>query len=359
VSLERADSVRGGSYDYYEIDEAALLKEVDFKQVLLPALRGNRDKFDCISHQQVSFYTSIPWKPSGYWILNFEKKKQLQPKKYAFVEATAFDNIHILGKDGIERLREELDHLEFEVEVMNRRIKKGKFAFYDKFDPDRHTYTPRLRKGSYELYDDYDPNAYLNLSLDFGGHINFGTVWQQHGNVERCVGEFFKKGSNSLKPLIQAFCKRFEENECKQVKIWGEPRGHDAQPGSDSWFDLTKQYFIDEGWNCIVEAPSGYRTNKHETRQEVMNAVFEGGRKDLPIVSFNDAECTNTILVLQTTEVDSEGKKVKTAEKNPNFPQEQAPHAGDTVDYYIYMKYVVKKHRKKKGSRKVEAMETV
>lgn len=348
VSLERADNVRGGSFDYLEIDEAGLLSKKDYTMILLPCVRGNKDKFDSPYHQQVSFYTSIPRNPVGYWILEYEEKAKLEPDKYLFLEANAYDNIHILTAEGIQHLKEELDVVEFNIEVMNQRHRKGQFAFYDKFDSDKHTYGPNFRKGSYDKYDDIDLNRYLEVSIDFGGHINFMSVWQQHGSIERQVGEIYKLGSNSLKSVIAEFAENYSEQVEKKVKVWGEPRGWDAQPGSSPWFQMVKDYFWEYGWIAIIEAPRGYRTEKHETRQEVMNAIFEGGRPDLPTVLINEYECPKTIISLENTEVDSYGKKIKKGEQNTSLDQSEQPHGGDTCDYYIYFKYIIKPNRKKK-----------
>ena len=90
-----------------------------------------------------------------------------------------------------------------------------------------------------------------------------------------------------MKSVIQEFCETFADHEEKKVKVWGEPRGWDAQPDSDPWFDVVKAYSWEFKWIAIIEAPKGYRTEKHETRQEVKNAIFKGERADLPAVMFS------------------------------------------------------------------------
>lgn len=358
LSMERPDNIRGGSYDYFEIDEAGLLPEYTYTDILLPALRGNRDIFgNCPFHQQISFYTSIPWKSIGYWIFAYEEKAKLEPEKYFWMESTAYDNLHIIGLDGIERLREEMGFLKFQVEVMNHRVNKATNPYFSKFDEEKHTYTPKFE---YRKVDDVvipkaqDVNTerYLEASFDFG-KFNCCTVWQQDGRIERCVNEFYVSGGNTLKDLVTLFCKEYKEHKFKYIKLWGEPRGHDLQPGTKTWYELLTDYFTEEGWRVEVCAPRGYRTDKHETRQESMNEIFEAKRSDLPTVLFNDTECKNTIIVMRTTELDYKGKKDKTNEKNSSFPQHLATHFGDTVEYYLFYKYLVK--RRMKG-RKREVM---
>jgi Terminase large subunit, T4likevirus-type, N-terminal len=355
LSMERPDYIRGGSYDYFEIDEAGLLPQYTYTQILLPACRGNKDIYSSPYHHQISFYTSIPWKAHGNWILEYEQKAKKDPKKYCFVEANAYDNIKVLGEAGIQRMREEMGHLEFQVEVMNLRVNKTTNPFYGKFDTDKHTYTAKFEykeKNGIMVSHAKDINAdkFLEVSFDFGGGINCCTVWQFDGKVERCVREFYVKGKNTLKDLVRNVCLEFKDHRTKYVRVWGDPIGHNAQPGSESWFDLVQKHFDEEGWKSDVAVPKGYRAGFHETRQELINEMFEGTRADLPLVMFNEIECKNSIIVMQTTEVLSNGKKDKSNEtKKETFPQELATHFSDTVDYYLTFKYLTKK---RKSSRK-------
>ena len=353
ISLDRPDLARGGSYDYIEIDEAALLKKTDWTKILLPSIRDNRNKFgNCPFHQQASFYTSIPWKPSGYWILDFEDKHKfeeehkIRPKKYFCVESNAYDNIHILGEEGIERMREELDYLEFQIEVMNKRIRKVKNAFYNKFDADHHTYRPRYHyddKGEDGIMslgsNDVDSNKFLEMSFDFGGWINSCTIWQERKGTEYCVDEFYRKGDNTLKDLVNDICAAYKHHNTKQVRVWGEPRGHDKQPDGPTLFQSIKSYFALNGWQVEVKAPQGYKTEKHKNRREFMNDIFDEQRKDLPRIRFNEDKCKNTIIVMQTVVATTKGDKDKTGERDRERNQEHEPHLSDTVDYYIGIKY--------------------
>ena len=58
---------------------------------------------------------------------------------------------------------------------------------------------------------------------------------------------------------------------------------------------------------------------------------------------------------MQTTE-GYDGKKDKKNEKNSSFPQELAPHFSDTVDYYLYFKYLNKNAKKAGRKRLVSAV---
>jgi hypothetical protein len=361
LSLDRPDLARGGSYDFIEIDEAALLKMTDWTKILLPSIRDNLSVFGhCPFHQQASFYTSIPWKPSGYWILEFEEKQKLQPKKYKVVEADAYDNLHVLGAEGIERMRESMEYLEFQIEVMNKRIRKVKNAFYNKFDADKHSYRPQY------IYDnkadegiavvarnDVNKDTFIDASFDFGGWINCATVWQQKKRVEQCISEHYEKGDDTLKELVYGICETYKDQRVKHVRVWGEPRGWDKRPDGPPLFHNVKKYFQDKGWRVHIAVPPGYKTEYQINRRQYMNDVFDEDRPDMPVVRFNEETCKNTIIVLQTVMAKDNGEKDKSKEKDRDYPQEHAPHLSDTVDYYIIHKY------SQNLTTKMEEMETM
>lgn len=355
VSMQIPDNARGGSYDWYEIDEAALLEKEDYDTILIPALRGNKEYFyGIVGWQQISLYTSIPRKPKGYWVFEIEEKAKALPHKYCFVEMNAYDNIHVLGIEGIERMKEEMDFFEFEVEVMNKRIKKAKTPFYPKFDPDKQSYLPRIGDTGEDL--DVNKDELLEISVDFGGNFNCMTIWQGKKKVERCIGELYVKGEDMLKELCNRFNDKHKEHKHKVVNVWGEPRGHDRRSDGKTLYDTIDRYLTELGWYVTIKTPRG-RTPKHENRRESINEMFEHtsigkSRGDLPFVFFNELEATYTITTLQTTESNPDGTKNKSAEKNASVEQETATHLTDTVDYYLYFKYQSK--FKKKNKKKID-----
>jgi hypothetical protein len=360
LSLVRRDGVRGGTYDYLEVDEAALVKKADYTQALIPAVRDNKDLFFSDYHQQISFYTSIPWQPSGYWILDFEEKHRLEPKKYFWLESDAYDNIHIIGEDGIERLREEMDFLEFEIEVMNRRVNRAKNPYYPKFDFNKHVFRTRYKEIEYQgemltIPTCVDLVKEFNMSFDFGGNINSCTIWQTHGRLERKVSDAYKKGGNNLKDLVLLICERYKYHKTKRVKVWGEPRGHNKEPASKSMFELVQEYFEENGWKVEIMAPKGYKTDYHEVTNELVNEIFEGSRADLPQVEMSEFECKNSIIVLQTTEWHN-GKKDKRNEKNASYAQELATHFSDCDDYYLKQKHGTRKAKNRGRKRNAQVI---
>lgn len=342
LSMDRPDLARGGSYDGGDVDEWALVPGDHFKKVLLPSVRGNRERFTSPLHGLITGYSSMPWKPSGYYILDYQEKARLHPNDYFYSEATAYDNIEVLGEDYIKRMEEELGYLEFQVEILNRRFVKAEKGFYHKFDVEKHGYKPKydydygergiISKGAADVR----ANELLDVSFDFSGWFNCCSVWQERDDTEYCVRQFYSK-QEGIDTVVDKFCDHFKDHKYKFVRIWGEPRGHDKSPLGGTIFDHVAAKFRERGWAAEVRASAG-RTTDHIERHDTINQVFDE-TSHLPKVRINEESCKDIIIALQIAEVSRDFQKVKTVEKDRNYPQEHAPHFTDTLDYYLIQKH--------------------
>lgn len=346
VSLDRPDLARGGSYDDGDIDEAALLKQEHWTKILLPSVRGNRHIFSTYLHQQVGLYTSIPWKPSGYWILDFEEKMEAYPSEYLVIEANAYDNIHILGERGIERLKREMPHGEFLIEVMNERVIRVEDPFYSSLNLERHSYAPKYTytedsEGRIitDKSNDYDPKRLIDTSWDFGGWFNCCTAWQEKAHVERMINSFHANVDKKLSDVVTAFCNTYTDHENKLVRIWGEPRGHDRLPNTPSIYSQLTTLFSRRGWHVEVMVEPGYASRMHIERREFINTMLDETDTRLPKIRINQEKCKSPLIAMQGAQSTPEGKKDKGKEKVRDFPQEHATHYTDNFDYYLTQKH--------------------
>jgi hypothetical protein len=352
LSMDRPDLARGGSYSDGSVDEAALVPREHVATVLLPSLRGFRHKFTSDLYGGMCYYTSIPWKPSGYWILEYEERAKANPERYLFSEANAYDNIDVLGLQYILNLEAELGYLVFLVEVMNQRVRKVKDAFYHRFDADLHSYTVKYLYGEGErgiitngMADPhYNPDQALDFTFDFSGWFNCATAWQD-GRVDKrpaafCLHQFHvKQEEGKVGELVDKICTHYAKHQRKVARIYGEPRGHDKKPDTiDTIYDQVTKRFRTNGWVVEVCVKPG-QVKAHKERNTYMNDVLSESNPQLPVIRFNDATCKDVIIAMQVTEVNERYEKNKTKEKDRHFPQEHAPHYTDGVDYYMTQKH--------------------
>jgi hypothetical protein len=346
LSLDRPDLARGGSFDGGDVDEAALVKKDHINRVILPSIRGNRHRFSHWLHQGINFYTSIPWKPSGYWVMEYEEKAKEYPEDYFWSEANYLDNIHILGEDWVTRMQRELGYLEFMIEVENKRIQKIEGGFYPFFDEEVHCYTPRYLYSTGERgivtqgAKDYRNKEILELSFDFSGWFNCCTVWQEDLklSIERMINSFHVKGDEKVNDLVDHICNYYKTHKNKFIRIWGEPRGHDRQAQSDTIYNDIAKRLNKNGWDCEIAVKAG-RTTNHQQRYQFMEDVLREDTTNLPKIRINEEHCKDPIIALQVTEITHDYKKNKRLERDRNYPQQHAPHYTDTVDYYLIQKH--------------------
>lgn len=357
LSMDRPDLARGGSYTDGAVDEAALVPHEHVTRVLLPSIRLGR--FDFGAHPKWgSFraYTSIPWKPSGFWTLDYEEKAKAFPDKYGFIEANAYDNIEILGEDYINMLQDELPYLEFLVEVMNQRIRKVKDAFYHRFDADKHSYTVQyvyglgdrgiIANGITDKH--YDQASALDFSFDFSGWFNCAIAFQDgienvdgvKRMVEYGLHQFFvKQDEGKVGELVDKICEHYKYHKVKLARLWGEPRGHDRKPDTtETIFEQIQKRFTRNGWRVEIRVKPG-QVKAHKERNYYMNDVLAENTPTLPAMRLNDQTCKDAIIAMQVTSVKGDYQKDKAMESKREFPQEHAPHFTDLIDYFFMQKH--------------------
>jgi len=349
LSMDRPDLARGGSYDGGDIDEAALVSQEHINKVILPSIRGNTHRFKHYLHQNLNLLSSIPWKPSGYYLFDYELKANEDPDNYFYSEANVYDNIHVLTVEGIARLKREMAYSEFRVECLNERITKVSDGFYFGFDEFKHLYKPKYHYGegkrgiTVEGMADYNSSREINMSLDFSGWINLCTLWQGFDHVEKMFDSLYVKEDNKVFELIAKFISKYKKHKKKVILLWGEPRGHDKNPIGDTLYNQIKDQLIKAGWKVVIKAKAK-RTTNHVDRYHYMNEVLSERNPRLPKIRINEESCKAVAIAIQSTQVTKDLKKNKSAEKDRNYPQEHAPHFTDTMDYYIVEKYKWKKN---------------
>lgn len=366
MSMDRPDLQRGATFQDGALDEAALVSHEHVTKVMLPSLRGFVREFNTPLRGVFRAYTSIPWKPSGYWALDYQDKALSAPELYHFSEANAYDNIEVLGRDYLVRLEAELPYLEFLVEVMNQRVRKVSDAFYNKFESDKHTYTPGYLytegvrgieidkrhepQGLKDIH--YNVDAVLDLSFDFSGYFNCCTVWQESQQsdgrnkrrVEYCLRQLYVKSADGkVAELVDNFCAAYAQHQYKAVRLWGEPRGHDPKADTPkTMFQQIQDRFQQRAgldrWAVEIRVRPG-QVKAHRERNYYMNELLAESNNALPLVRFNDVTCKDAIIAMQVTSVTADYQKNKSKEKDRAFPQEHAPHFTDTVDYYLMQKH--------------------
>lgn len=338
LSAAKPNSQRGGSYDAGIVDEAAFVKRAFWEKVLLKMIRGNLYRFNTPLHHSIYVLTSQPRTSEGMWVMEMENMALADPEHYLFMWASARDNEVVLGKEWFKTQKATSSHLDYLIEVENVRLKKLPNGFYHRLNEKKHTYL--APKNHLNTWADVRPDQLLEASFDFSGKFNCASIWQEQDFVERCIRQAHVKDNGKIKKLVDDICKEFKHHEFKYIRLWGEPRGRDRNPiDEDDIFTIIRKRFEFNGWAAEIMVPEGVRTKTHKERFSFIETIMDEEDDRLPKVRFNSEGCENVLTSMQGTDIRPDYTKDKSSEKDPNFPQENAPHYGDTVDYYLYYKH--------------------
>lgn len=345
LSLDRPDTARGGNYDGGHMDESALIKEDVLNTILLPMIRANRHRFSHYMHHTFCDYTSAAWLPEGQWIYKTEERAKKDPQDAFFLESTAYDNFAVLGEPYFKNLKESLSQMQWDVEVMNKRLKKLPNSFYPNFLPSRHcvwnTYHYQEQDNGLVIPSDSDcdSNRPIDLSWDFNAAFTSFIVTQEHGNEERFLNALFVKESdtNVVDAAATLFCDTYQGHRKKEVAIYGDRNGNNKSAGSNyTFYQQIVNKLTERGWTCrmMVEGLDP----DHRLKHFLLNEMLAETNPRLPLVRINQNKCKNLIISIQQSPITPDWKKNKTSEKYLLL-QEHATHFSDCFDNLLYKKY--------------------
>lgn len=340
----KAERNRGKSYDGGIVDEALLITQYQFDSIFYPTIRGLDHWNNNPYWKMVSIYSSHPRTTEGSWFLRYKELAEKYPEQYGYVEGTAFDNQHVVGKNYVYNQQKVLNYVDFQIEIMNKgEIKNLPDRFYYQFNEDKHCYKAQHRSDDIS---DWEP---LDLSFDFGGHYSCITVSQARNNVEYYINEFDtnditeeerQRGAvKKLPNIVTDFIDYFRNHKHKHARIWGDRIGLNKNPTDDkNYFEQIQDQLMRAGWTVdllVTYADSAL----HKSRWTFLNTCFEETIIDYPTIRINSLRCPNLVTSLNQTRIKDDFKKDKKDETNPHFNQSHAPHLTDTFDYKVFNKY--------------------
>ncbi len=356
ISMDRKDLARGGSYDWGIFDEAVLINKERHDKEIMPMFRGNEDRFPHHLHQNVIYLSSQSWLPSGNWVPAKRHEMDLKnnPRGVHYVESTAVDNAAVGGQKYIDRMRELLPMVVFDVEVLNKMVEQVPDCFYEEFSEGN------LYSNSYDydfgnrLFDfvakdnDYSKDRILSLSFDFGGSACFATAHQHDGRADRTINCFYKKRDlttpqkgSLISLLIEEIATTYKGHQ-NLVEIWGDRNGNNRQANSAlTYYEEIMAMLRKKGFHSVLKVQPGLLDPAHITRHYVANRLLSGKEKNAPKVLINQNKCKALIISLQTAPIKLDMKKDKSSEDpKSGTPPEHATHFSDCFDNYYVKKYL-------------------
>ncbi|AHM62308.1 hypothetical protein D770_20295 [Flammeovirgaceae bacterium 311] len=351
ISVDRIDTVRGLSLDALDVDEKGWVKQEDYDKVLAPLVRANkyRSYSGHYLHKSKCGFSSMPWLAKQHWILRAEELAVKDPEKYFYIEATAEDNIKVLGEEYLEEARMSLPNIIFMVEYMNMRPKRVSNAFYPAFDDEKHcdafTYTYDKSDAGLWLAKDSDVqrNKPLELSWDFNVAFTSLLVCQEHiysGYRElRVCNELYieEAKGNLVEDLCYKFIDEYRNHPNRDIFIHGDRNGNSKNAGSnETFYEQITRILSAAGFNVYnqVEGLDGAL----KKRYFLINRILGEQEKGMPRVRINQNKCKFLPISIQMAGMVGDFQKDKRSEKGSG-DQKKATHLSDCFDNILWRKY--------------------
>ncbi len=357
ISQQNPGSANGLSLDWLIADEAKYLK----RDQVLPAMRGNKDRFGSLScHQSTLLCSDMPTTPSARWLLEKETEmdpalvdlllatqfeigkrrsallagslapgsvpvytsrirqlerelNELRKGTLYFSMASALDNIDVLGPSYIARMKQVLpDHL-FRTSILNLRPDRVEGGFYPDLDDEQHTYIPTLSPfiaqagnellGQPPLEDcrkdgDLVPGLPLELAPDFGASFNCLVIGQLFDQEFNIINQVFVKHPLKIRDLARRFHTYYQHHACRRYRLYYDH----TMVGEDA----VREYgFVLElsrelralGWHG-EEVYIGQAPGHHE-KYVFWSRRFNHADPQLPAVRWNAENCEPTLLSMR------------------------------------------------------------
>jgi len=334
-----SDENRGSNYDQYVVDEGLNFKKIWLK-IVLPTLRANVGKYGSALHHTFAVFSSPPWTPDGQWMYEIEELAKKEPKNYFFMEIRTLDNQAFLPVDYISGLQKILTKMEFEVEVLGKRISKLPRTFYPSFSREVHVLEDHDEGDVLELDGElfYKPNQYIVASCDFNAHFTSATIWQEDDLWARLVDNVFVKEAQEKQTMAEALgfaiAERFSGHRKKRVFLTGDRNGKNKSAGSNtSMYEQVSEVLEQAGWD-VVMAPINFNP-PHKQKHIDINKVLSEKEAEVDWqVRVDGVKAKATVISIENSPIETTYEKDKSSEKGDG-DQERATHLSDTVDYYI------------------------
>ena len=352
-SFDRPEMARSGSYDGMIFDECTKLRKSAIDADVLPANRGNRDRFGHLRfHHGTLFLGTMPLTPDGDWVFEYQELSKKFPTRYCYMEASALQNRKILGEMYFRDLKRVLPKIVYDLEVLNIRRTQNTNGFYPQLNSAVHGYTDsyeynfidevasQSQGSTFDCRADKDctPGDPLYISFDFGTTQNCMIVaqWNRQVNEFRVIRNFFVE-NETLSVLVQQFIDHYKHKQNRFVYLYGGSDGNRRNDAAsrDSYFDDVREQLAKAKWEVQLRAEL-YEAH-HMDKYQFWDKFLSGDYPSLPAFRINMNNAMETFVSMDNAPIlPQEFKKDKSSERKKDQPRWKATDLSDAADNLFY-----------------------
>ena len=350
-SFDRPEMARSGSYDGMIFDECTKLKKEAIDADVLPANRGNMDRFGHLRfHHGTLFLGTMPLTSDGDWVFDYQQLATEMPARYCYMEASAIRNIKILGEMYFRDLKRVLPKIVYDLEVLNIRRKQNVNGFYPLLSSSVHGYMDcyeygyidaAQNKGSvFDCRADKDCISAepLYISFDFGTTQNCMIVaqWVRPLAEFRIIRNFFVE-NETLSVLVAKFIDHYKPKLSRHIFLYGGSDGNRRNDAAsrDSYFDDVREQLSRAGWQ--VQLCAELYEAHHMDKYQFWFKFLSGEYPNMPAFRINMNNAMETFFSMDNAPIlPQEFKKDKSSERKKDQPRWKATDLSDAADNLCY-----------------------
>lgn len=267
----------------------------------------------------------------------------IRKKMVYFSEASARDNIMVLGDEYIESQKEDLEADEFDVAIDNEDPKNTRTGFY-----------PTLAEiHEYSSGSDVNPSKPLIIAPDYQAAISpiltaqYDLLPWERAATLNMTKQVFTKQPQSLTDAIALWSTTFKFMIDRTVYYVYDHTAVGRNPQQLPYYKLVIKELRKNGWS-VVEINLG-KAPDHDVKYEIIKDLYDVDKPSaMPEIRWNKLGCKDAheaMKLAKTRVVNGLTKKDKRHEdtnKYPKFPQEHATHFTDCHDMIVWATHHLK-----------------
>lgn len=392
ISQDKIGSSNSRSLDWMIVDEAKFLNYERFKNETIPALSGSVDSIRQFKHhprfKAALYCTDMPVLKRAQWIFDFERKmdkeliqlilqirkkmatagksvveqmqkeiNELRRNALYYSEASAIDNVEIIGEKYLRDQQRNLPEFEFKTSILNIRPGRVENGFYpalnenhfylssnvnymEKIMGTQHTGFKFKQAESVDsrMDGDIDTTKPLGIAFDFNANINWLVVGQTTNVEMKVVNSMYVKTPNKLRELVNNFCDYYYNFPKKEVDFFYDStalKGNYAVSDED-FSDVIVEVLQRRKWR--VNRIYIGKPMQHNLKHLYIDQALKGQKYLYP--TFNKENNEQLIFALEHAgvrtgrngfEKDKSGEKLQETNEDPLELRTDATDAFDTL----------------------------
>jgi FtsZ-binding cell division protein ZapB len=267
----------------------------------------------------------------------------IRKKMVYFSEASARDNISVLGEEYIDSQKEDLEPDEFDVAIDNEDPKNTRTGFY-----------PTLTEVHvYSSITDININKPLIIAPDYQAAISpilsaqyDLLTWEKEPTLNMIRG-IFTKQPQSLTDAVALWSAAFAFMIDRTVYYVYDHTAIGRNPQQMPYYKLVIGELRKHRWN-VVEINLG-KAPDHDVKYEIIKDLYDESKPlSMPRIRWNKIGCADALEAIKLTKtrvvsgLTKKDKRHEDTTKYPRFPQEHATHFTDCHDMILWATHHLK-----------------